>query len=63
MERKEGIAAARTFVDTRFPGCLAALLCGSVARGEATPSSDLDILIVASEDIEFTENPSVITGG
>jgi hypothetical protein len=53
MERMEGIAAARTFVDTRYPGCLAALFCGSVARGEATPSSDLDILIVASEDIEF----------
>src|SRR6185369_15479111 len=32
--------------------CLAALLFGSVARGEETKSSDLDIIIVADEDIE-----------
>ncbi|MGH9844343.1 MAG: nucleotidyltransferase domain-containing protein [Blastocatellia bacterium] len=53
MEKMEGIAAARTFVDTYYPDSLAALLFGSVARGEATPGSDLDILIVACQDIQF----------
>ena len=53
MERIEGIEAARTFVETYYPDSLAALLVGSVARGEATPSSDLDILIVTSQDIQF----------
>lgn len=41
----EPIAAARTFVATHFPDCGAALLAGSVVRGEATETSDLDIII------------------
>jgi hypothetical protein len=52
MKRIEGIAAARMFVDTYYPDCLAALLFGSVARSESTPSSDLDILIVAGQEIQ-----------
>jgi len=47
----EGQDAARAFVATHFPDCLAAVLFGSVARGEATATSDLDIIIVANEDI------------
>src|SRR5262249_19434534 len=53
MERTEGLAAAESFVDTHYPDCLAAVLFGSVARGEATPSSDLDILVVVRQEIEF----------
>jgi hypothetical protein len=53
MERMEGFAAARTFLHAYYPDSLAALLFGSVARGEATPTSDLDILIVSSEDTRF----------
>jgi hypothetical protein len=41
MERIEGFAAARTFVHAYYPDSLAALLFGSAARGEATPSSDV----------------------
>ncbi|WP_024370252.1 nucleotidyltransferase domain-containing protein [Exiguobacterium sp. ZOR0005] len=41
----EPAVAARTFVATHFPGCRAALLAGSVVRGEATETSDLDIII------------------
>jgi predicted nucleotidyltransferase len=37
--------AARKFVEDRFPGCDAALLAGSIIRGEATNTSDLDIVI------------------
>lgn len=37
--------AAIEFVHNFFPTCEAALLCGSVVRKEATPYSDLDIII------------------
>lgn len=37
--------AAKLFVDDRFPGSDAALLAGSVIRGEATETSDLDIVV------------------
>jgi Nucleotidyltransferase domain len=49
--KMEGLDAARAFVATHFPDCLAAVLFGSVARGEATATSDLDIIIVTREDI------------
>ncbi len=49
--KTEGLEAARAFVATHFPDCLAAALFGSVARGEATATSDLDIIIVTHEDI------------
>lgn len=46
MSRKlEAIVAAKIFVTTHFPHCRAALLAGSVVRGEATETSDLDIVI------------------
>ncbi|WOV87203.1 nucleotidyltransferase domain-containing protein [Sporosarcina oncorhynchi] len=37
--------AAKRFVDENFPHCQAAILAGSVVRGEATTTSDLDIVI------------------
>src|SRR5262245_18964245 len=50
--KMEGPDAARSFVATHFPDCLAAVLFGSVARGAATATSDLDIIIVTdNEDI------------
>jgi len=49
--KMEGPDAARAFVMARFPDCLAAVLFGSVARGEPTATSDLDIIIVTHEDI------------
>jgi predicted nucleotidyltransferase len=53
MNQLDGITAARTFAETYYRDCVAALLCGSVARGEATPNSDLDILIVTAEEGPF----------
>lgn len=38
--------AAKKFVEENFPECDAALLAGSVARGEETSTSDLDIVII-----------------
>ncbi|KRG11499.1 nucleotidyltransferase domain-containing protein [Lederbergia galactosidilytica] len=37
--------AAQLVIEKRFPDCQAALLAGSVVRGEATSTSDLDIVI------------------
>ncbi|RSD25408.1 nucleotidyltransferase domain-containing protein [Mesobacillus subterraneus] len=48
MNRTEKMApfeAARRFVDETFPECDAALLAGSITRGEETSTSDLDIVI------------------
>lgn len=43
----EAEAAARAFVDRHFAGCQAALLGGSTARGDATPTSDLDLVVIS----------------
>ncbi|MGM9924808.1 MAG: nucleotidyltransferase domain-containing protein [Bacillus sp. (in: firmicutes)] len=40
------IEAAHKFIVEHFPNCQGALLAGSVIRGEATETSDLDIVIV-----------------
>lgn len=37
--------AAHQFINEHFPNCQGALLAGSVVRGEATETSDLDIVI------------------
>ena len=50
--KMEGLESARAFVAAHFPDCLAAVLFGSVARGEPTATSDLDIIIVSHEEIE-----------
>jgi predicted nucleotidyltransferase len=41
------------FLDRRFPECLAAFLAGSSSRGEATPTSDLDLVIVIPQEEPF----------
>ncbi|HEY7780039.1 MAG TPA: nucleotidyltransferase domain-containing protein [Ktedonobacterales bacterium] len=40
------LAAARDLVDRDFPAYSAALLAGSVVRGEATATSDLDLILL-----------------
>ncbi|MDN4494669.1 nucleotidyltransferase domain-containing protein [Ureibacillus sp. BA0131] len=44
-KRVKPFDAAKQFVDKHFPDCKGALLAGSVVRGEATDTSDLDIVI------------------
>lgn len=48
--RPDPTTAARWFVERRFPDCAAALLGGSVVRGDAGPSSDLDIVVLAANE-------------
>ena len=48
-ERLKPLEAARALVERDLDHCLAAFLAGSVVRNEATPSSDLDILVIVPE--------------
>ncbi|KFN01314.1 nucleotidyltransferase domain-containing protein [Bacillus clarus] len=41
----KAIEAARSIIASQFPNCDVALLGGSVARGEVTKTSDLDIIV------------------
>ncbi|WP_227397090.1 nucleotidyltransferase domain-containing protein [Jeotgalibacillus aurantiacus] len=45
MDRLDPIQAAGEFVNQYFPHCNAAVLAGSVSRGESTSTSDLDIVV------------------
>ncbi|MFE7061984.1 nucleotidyltransferase domain-containing protein [Sutcliffiella sp. NPDC057660] len=45
MKRIDPVKAARQFIGKHFSNCQGALLAGSVVRGEATETSDLDIVI------------------
>ena len=47
------IVAAQQFISDFFPNCDGALLAGSVVRGEATETSDLDIVVF---DIDITSS-------
>lgn len=46
MTRDDALAFLAGFVPERFPGADTALLCGSTARGEAGPASDLDLVVI-----------------
>jgi predicted nucleotidyltransferase len=48
--RSDPIEAATAFVDTHFPESLCAFVAGSIFRGEETPTSDLDIVIITTRD-------------
>lgn len=43
----DNITAAKAIVNDQFPTCDAAFLVGSTVRAEATPTSDLDIVIIS----------------
>jgi hypothetical protein len=45
IKKLEALEAAKRFISTYFPDCQGALLAGSVVRGEATDTSDLDIVV------------------
>jgi predicted nucleotidyltransferase len=45
LNKLNPIEAGHKFLDKHFPSCQGALLAGSVVRGEATETSDLDMVI------------------
>ncbi|MGM0750787.1 MAG: nucleotidyltransferase domain-containing protein [Bacillota bacterium] len=61
-ERQPANKAASNFVLENFPTCQAALLGGSVVRGEETSTSDLDIVII-DETIPSEFRESTISHG
>ncbi|WP_313894868.1 nucleotidyltransferase domain-containing protein [Psychrobacillus sp.] len=60
--RLEPFEAAKEFISLHFPNCQGAVLAGSVVRGEATHTSDLDI-VVFSKDLISAYRESLIVGG
>ncbi|MED4112608.1 nucleotidyltransferase domain-containing protein [Priestia megaterium] len=53
LKKLEPLQAATKFIFKHYPNCQGALLTGSVVRGEATHTSDLDIVIF---DDNFTSS-------
>nr|WP_139186911.1 nucleotidyltransferase domain-containing protein [Sediminibacillus halophilus] len=49
MSKHDAKIAAKKFINKHFPDCQGALLAGSVVRGEATNTSDLDIVVFDSQ--------------
>lgn len=56
------LEAARKFIDQNFPDCDGALLAGSAIRGEATATSDLDIVVFDSK-VPSSYRESLIASG
>jgi hypothetical protein len=55
--RPDGFEAAALLISERFPDCLAAFVSGSVVRGDATATSDLDLfVIVDSEEAPYRDS-------
>ncbi|MFF2755651.1 nucleotidyltransferase domain-containing protein [Psychrobacillus sp. NPDC058041] len=60
--RLKPIEAATQFISQNFPNCQGALLAGSIVRGEATETSDLDI-VVFIQDLPSCYRESLIKDG
>ncbi|MCG3086866.1 nucleotidyltransferase domain-containing protein [Sporosarcina cyprini] len=56
MERVDALKAAEMFIHKYYPDCTAALLAGSVVRGEATETSDLDIIVFDDDKGPYRES-------
>jgi hypothetical protein len=61
-KRLEPFEAAKQFISLHFPNCQGAVLAGSVVRGEATETSDLDIVVFCKE-LKSAYRESLIDGG
>ncbi|CAH0125143.1 nucleotidyltransferase domain-containing protein [Microbacterium foliorum] len=52
------LAVAERFVAARYPGADIAIVAGSTARGERTPTSDIDLLLLGDELFEAEDQRS-----
>lgn len=59
LKRLEPLQAATQFISKHYPNCQGALLAGSVVRGEATHTSDLD-LVIFDDDFPSSFRESLI---
>jgi hypothetical protein len=48
-DRSDPVVAARGVLEARYPTALCAFVAGSVLRGEATSTSDLDLVVVTTQ--------------
>ncbi|QPC47900.1 nucleotidyltransferase domain-containing protein [Mangrovibacillus cuniculi] len=62
MERKPALETAQKLIQEVAPTCLAAVLAGSVSRGQATATSDLDIIIIDKHTTEATRKSFLYEG-
>jgi hypothetical protein len=62
ISRIDPYKAAELFTLNHYPNCQGAILAGSVVRGEATETSDLDIVIV-DKNLKMAYRESVIEYG
>ena len=56
FNKLQPIEAAHQFLNKYFPNCQGALLAGSIVRGEATATSDLDIVILDTNTSPYRES-------
>jgi hypothetical protein len=49
-ERMSPVDAAQAFIELQFPESIVAIVAGSFMRGEDTPTSDLDLMIVTHRE-------------
>ncbi|GAA4874302.1 nucleotidyltransferase domain-containing protein [Kitasatospora terrestris] len=62
MEITEAVDAAQALVRERFPEAVAAFLGGSLARGEGTDTSDLDVVVIRPAPAEVYRETLVWRG-
>lgn len=63
LKRLEPLQAATQFILKHYPNCQGALLAGSVVRGEATRTSDLDLVILMIILLLLLGSPSLNLDG
>jgi hypothetical protein len=63
MDRPLPVDAALQIVTERYPDAVVAILAGSVTTGRATPTSDLDLIVVAPGDPDLPYRESFLAHG
>src|SRR5690606_32116985 len=51
VRQTDPVRVAESFVASRFPAALGVVLAGSAAAGTSTPTSDVDLLLLGSEEM------------
>lgn len=62
-EKPDFLETAKRAVAKHYPGALGAFVGGSVARGEGTPTSDIDIAVLFDEAFEDVHRNTIIEDG
>ena len=60
MDKPDFLETARKAIKKHYPDCECAFIAGSVARGEGTKLSDIDIMVIYKSDYQNPHRNSVI---